>query len=349
MPNIAIIQELKDRMGPDVSFLYIGENGSLEKKLITELDVPFKSILCGKMRRYFSFKNLIDIFKIPIGIFQALGAIVSFKPDVIFCKGGYVSFPVAVAGWIYHKPVILHESDVVPGLSNKMSAFFAKKICVSFEDSKKYFKEKKVVVTGNPVRRMLEHGTFSKGKTFTGLQENKKTLLFMGGSQGADFINNIVWQNFNELLKKYQIIHICGEGKEKKQEQLLSLLSKENHQNIVNYRAFSFIDKELRDVYSFCNLVVSRAGANSLSEIAFFGKPAVLIPLGKGASRGDQIINAEVYAKNNSAVVIKEEDFEHDGFFKKVGHLLKESEKNPHQKTNKFEATDKIISLILEL
>jgi UDP-N-acetylglucosamine--N-acetylmuramyl-(pentapeptide) pyrophosphoryl-undecaprenol N-acetylglucosamine transferase len=348
MPNIAIIQELRDRMGPDASLLYIGERGGLEKKLITELDVSFKPILCGKMRRYFSWRNFVDIFKIPIGIFQALSAMCSFKPDVIFCKGGYVTFPVAVAGFLFRKPVILHESDVVPGLSNKMSAFFADKICVSFEESKKYFKEKKVVVTGNPVRRMLEHGSSSKGKSFTGLQDNKKTILFMGGSQGADFINNIVWQNFNELLKRYQVIHICGEGKEKTQEQLLKLLSKDNHQNIINYRAFSFIDKELRDVYAFCDLVVSRAGANSLSEISFFGKPAVLIPLGRAASRGDQIINAEVYTKNNPAVIIKEEDFEHDSFFRKIENLLKEAEKNPHKKTNRFEATDKIISLILE-
>lgn len=348
MPNIAIIQELKDRMGPDIGFLYIGEKGGLEKKLVTELGVPFKPILCGKMRRYFSWRNLLDAVKIPVGVFQSLLALKSFKPDVIFCKGGYVSFPVAVAGFLLRKPVILHESDVIPGLSNKMSAFFAKKICVSFEESKKYFKEKKVVFTGNPVRRMLEHGSYEKGKSFTGLREGKKTLLFMGGSQGADFINNIVWRNFNELLKKYQVIHICGKGKEKTRDQLNALLPKKHQKNIANYRSYSFMEKELRDVYAFCDLIVTRAGANSLSEIEFFMKPSVLIPLGKTASRGDQIVNARVYAKNNPATVIKEEDFKKENFFREIESLLKKSAKNPDRQKNKFEAAEKIISLILE-
>lgn len=349
MPNIAIIQELRERYKEsDLQLLYIGEKNGLEEKLMEMHEVPFKPILCGKLRRYLSWRNFVDAFKIPIGIFQSLFMISSFRPTVIFCKGGYISFPVAVAGWLNRVPVYLHESDVIPGLSNRMSSRFARKICVSFEEGKSQFPADKVIYTGNPVRRELANGVKAHGKAYTGFKDDIPVLLFMGGSQGADFINKIVWENFNSLLPKYNVVHICGKGKVKESEDLLKILSAENKVYIASYRAFGFVANELRDLYALADIVISRAGANTLSEIDFFDIPAILIPLSKKASRGDQIKNATFYAKNHSIHVMEEDNFDNEKFLQHIKQLLSDSKHRVKQspKEKKGEAVDNIIKLL---
>lgn len=318
----------------------------MEKNMISKLGVPYKGVLCGKWRRYFSGWNFVDLFKTPLGVLQALIALARFRPTVIFCKGGYVSFPVAFAGWLLHIPVVLHESDLVPGLSNKVCAWLSRKVCVSFEESQKYFSPKKVVVTGTPVRSDIAEGDKTHGKDFTEFTEDLPVLLFMGGSQGAGFINSIVWKYLDRLLEHYQVVHICGIGKEP--QEIAQLLTEDHKKYLSRYRSFGFVEGEIKHVYALADLIVGRSGANTLAEIDFIHKPAVLIPLGKKASRGDQIDNAEAFIHHHSAVMIQEEDFEEEKFFSALEDLLKKSKKTLSSKGSAAHgiATEKIIHLL---
>jgi len=298
IPNLAVIADFKTRSLKH-EVLYIGEHAGVEKDFVMKFAVSHgfrvevREIICGKMRRYFSFQNFLDFFKVPVGIIQSIFILASFKPQVVFSKGGYVSVPGVIAcGFlnffrkIFGKERIVlfvHESDVVPGIANRVGAKFADKIFVSFEESKKYFKKKsRVVVTGNPVRKDVLKGNKENGMKLCGFNRFKPVILVMGGSLGAMQINNLVWGNLDELLKRYQIVHIAGKGNIK------FGLKKEG------YKQFELLFEELKDVYAVSDLVVTRGGANSLAEIASMEKKAVVIPLGMASSRGDQIVNAKI-------------------------------------------------------
>jgi UDP-N-acetylglucosamine--N-acetylmuramyl-(pentapeptide) pyrophosphoryl-undecaprenol N-acetylglucosamine transferase len=356
MPNIALINELKERY-PDPSqlqILYIGTRRGMERELVAPLGVVYKGIFAGKLRRYFSWENFADLFKLPLGILQSFFALARFRPKAVFCKGGYVCFPVAVAGWMLRIPVILHESDVVPGLANSLSARFASKICISFEETREFLPARKTVFTGNPVRRELMYGNCDDGRGFTELTENLPVILVMGGSQGADFINRIVWDNLDRLLTHYQVVHICGEDNVKGACELVKRLPEKNRGHLSRYRAFSFVGREMKDLYAFADLIVCRSGAITLTEIGFFGKPAILVPLSARVSRGDQIDNARVFAKEHTAKVIEEEDFNKYDFFKAITLLLgrplgaqgSQGSFVPNDKS--FDANEKIIRLLIK-
>jgi len=314
--------------------------------MIEELDVRFVGVACGKLRRYFSWKNLWDFFKIPIGVLQSFAVLLKFRPDVIFCKGGFVSFPVAVAGWVLRVPVILHESDVSPGLANRMCSRFASVICVSYEESKKYFKNKKVVVTGNPVRKELMYANKEVGLQFLNFVPDFPVILIMGGSSGASFVNNLVWKNLEYLLPHYQVAHICGRGNVRDSKDLLKYLKPDHQKYLSHYRAFDFIQNELKDVYAASDVVVSRAGAISLAELDFFEKPVILIPLGKAASRGDQILNAEIFSKNHLSKILFEGEFSDAEFLEDIQHLIKHRKSARTHQEDKFQTLDKIIRLL---
>jgi UDP-N-acetylglucosamine--N-acetylmuramyl-(pentapeptide) pyrophosphoryl-undecaprenol N-acetylglucosamine transferase len=335
IPNIALYQELKKEMGEELKVLYIGSKKGLDATLVGANGLEFEGISCGKLRRYFSWENFVDVFRTMAGIWQSFWKIQRFKPEVIFCKGGYVSLPVAVAGRIAGIPVILHESDVVPGLANRLAARLASRICVSFAESKRYFKEvvDKVEVTGNPVRAEIAEGNRKKAMELSGLNEEKPVILVMGGSQGAAFINELIWNNLESLLAKFQIIHICGTGKVEAGKQA------------AGYFSLEFANEELKDFYALSDLIITRAGANSLAEIEFLGRPAVLIPLIKG-SRGDQIENAEIFAKNNVAKIINEKTFTKPEEKKLPVYLMKLLEKSQHIPRKKSSAAEKIAKII---
>ncbi|MFA5948358.1 MAG: UDP-N-acetylglucosamine--N-acetylmuramyl-(pentapeptide) pyrophosphoryl-undecaprenol N-acetylglucosamine transferase, partial [Candidatus Gracilibacteria bacterium] len=206
IPNLALIEELKTRRS--VEILYVGEKNGVEKNLIEKVDVNFRGIYCGKMRRYFSIQNFIDLFKIPIGILQARKILKKFNVGVVFSKGGYVSFPVCIAANMLKIPVIIHESDLIPGLANKMCMSKAKKILTSFEETKNHLPEalrEKVVYTGNPIRKEIFEGDKEKGYRLSGFNDSKKIILVMGGSSGARQINELVRASLDELTKKFQI------------------------------------------------------------------------------------------------------------------------------------------------
>lgn len=255
--------------------------------MVEKINIPYKSVTCGKLRRYFSVENLIDIFKVPIGIVQAYFILRRFRPDVVFSKGGFVSVPVVIAGSWLGTQVIIHESDVRPGLANRICARYADKICISFEETKNYFKKysRKIIYTGNPVRKSITEGEAEKGYKFTGLDKHRPVILVMGGSQGAQQINDLVRGGMDELLKRFQIVHIRGRGN----------LDISLHRK--GYVQYEFLDEQMKDVYAISELVISRGGANSLAEIAALKKKALVIPLGTAASRGDQIENAQMFAR----------------------------------------------------
>lgn len=289
-PNLALISAFKDK-GWDMA--YIGSAGGIEQEMIHPCSIPFYTVSSGKLRRYFSFKNFLDPFKILVGIVQATVILRRLKPDVVFSKGGFVAFPVVVGAWINRIPTVAHESDLTPGLANRLCFPFVNKICLTFAGGKKYFKnQEKIVVTGTPIRRQLFRGNKIKGLTLCGFDESRPCLLAIGGSLGAGSINRSLREALPELTRTYQVIHICGKGK---------LDPSLEHRN--DYRQFEYVHDELADLFAAATVVVSRSGANSLYELLALGKPHVLIPLSAQVSRGDQIHNARYFKEQGISIV----------------------------------------------
>ncbi len=321
LPLLAVVNELRKigaERGIDFDFLYIGTNPARERALVEKFHVQYDHVAAGKMRRYFSLQNVIDVFKIPWGLGQAYAQVKKFGPDVVFGKGGYASVPVVTAAGWQHKKTLIHESDTTPGLANRRMAKYATKIALTFSQSTRFFDQSKVVVTGNPVRAGILAGSFEHClKTFN--LDNSKPILFVtGGSFGARTINRVVVAALPKLLETYQIIHQCGQvGLE---EVVGTLRQKFGAVNVVQqgnnyylrdrgYRLRPFLQlEEMADAYAGARIVISRAGASSLSEIAAVGKPSILIPLPVSASRGEQITNAAVYERAGASVVIMNEE-----------------------------------------
>ncbi len=311
MPNIALLPYLEIE---DFIVHYVGQKNSIEQKLISQLDgITFHNVSSGKLRRYFSFKNFSDPFKVLYGTAQSVVIISKVKPRVIFSKGGFVSLPVTLGAKIKGVPVVLHESDLTPGLANKIAMRFCNKVCVSFEETLKYIDGAKGVYTGSPIRDELLSGNMQEAKSFLGLSPQRSELpliVVMGGSLGSLFINETLRASLKTLLKSYNIVHICGNGHIDKS------LEKEN-----GYLQYEYINKELKDIYALADIVVSRAGANSIFELASLCKPNLLIPLPKASSRGDQILNAKNFEKRGFSKVLFQEDMSKDTFISNITDL----------------------------
>lgn len=293
-PNIALLPSLK-KAGYDIS--YIGSYEGIEKKLIEEQNIPYYGISSGKLRRYLDIKNFTDPFRVLKGFSEAKKLMKQIQPDILFSKGGFVSVPVVFAAKHYKIPVIIHESDMTPGLANKLSLPMATKICCNFPETVKLLPEGKAVLTGSPIRAELHKGTRNIGLKFAGLSTGKPVILVIGGSQGSAAINQAVRAILSQILKKYQVIHICGK------DNLDNSLK-----NTAGYAQFEYVKNELKDVFAAADLIISRAGANAICEILSLRKPNILIPLSKAASRGDQILNADSYQKQGFSKVIEEEN-----------------------------------------
>lgn len=293
-PNMALIEALKQAKW---QIDYVGSPDGVEKSMVTAISIPYHAVSNGKLRRYFSLKNFFDPLKILLGIFQSYHLMRKLKPDVVFSKGGFVAFPVVVGAWLNRIPIIAHESDLTPGLANRLSFPFVDKICVTFASAKKHFKDQdKVEVTGTPIRSQLFQGKKEIGLKLCGFNERKPCLLIIGGSQGASALNQCIRQGLKELSASFQVIHLCGKGK------LDAALLK-----CKGYCQFEYANEELAHLFAAADLVVSRSGANSLYEILALGKPHVLIPLSQKVSRGDQIHNARYFQQQGISVVIDEE------------------------------------------
>lgn len=293
-PNIALLPELKNH---NFDVHYIGSYDGIEKKLIEEFDIPYHGISSGKLRRYFDPKNFSDPFKVIKGYHESVKLMKKLKPDVVFSKGGFVSVPVVLAAKRCKIPTIIHESDMTPGLANKICIPCATKICANFPETVKALPAEKTVLTGTPIRKELFSGNKLLGLEFCNFTINKPVILVIGGSLGSVVVNEAVRSILPTLLEKYQIIHLCG--KDKVDQSLVGTKG---------YVQFEYIKKELSDLMDAADLVISRAGANAICEILALRKPNILIPLSAAASRGDQILNAGSFEKQGFSYVIKEEE-----------------------------------------
>lgn len=293
-PNLALVPGLRKR-GYEIS--YIGSYDGMEKELVTKEGLPYTGISTGMFRRYLTIKNLTDPFRVLKGIREAKKILKTTAPDIVFSKGGFVSVPVVYAAHSLKIPVIIHESDITPGLANKLCIPYAAAICHSFKETAQYLPEKKRIYSGSPVRKELLTGNASRGMSFCGFTSPKPVIMVMGGSLGSVNVNQAVRSALPELLKTFQIVHLCGKGK-----------TDTKFDGIFEYRQFEYISAELKDLFAMADLVISRSGANAIFEYLTLKKPNVLIPLGTAASRGDQILNAKSFTAEGYSEMILEED-----------------------------------------
>ncbi len=336
-PNMALIPELQ-KLGYDIH--YIGSYNGMEKKLIEDLNIPYHGISSGKLRRYFDIKNFSDPFRVIKGLGEAKKLMKELKPDVVFSKGGFVSVPVVFAAKSKDIPIIIHESDMTPGLANKLSLPKATKVCCNFPETKALFPEGKAVVTGTPIRKELFNGDAVSGYNFCGFTENKPVILIIGGSLGSQVINKHIRENLDKLLERFNVIHLCGKNNLDPE-----LTGKPG------YAQFEYIKKELSNLMALADIVISRAGANAICELLALKKPNILIPLSAAASRGDQILNAESFEKSGYSHVIKEEDLNSETLFEAINDVYDNKEKYiaAMESSNLHDATNIIVGMIEEL
>ena len=335
-PNLALIPVLKEH-GYEIQ--YLGSYHGIEKELIEKEGIPYTGISSGKLRRYFSLKNFSDPFRILKGYSQACRFLKKEKPDVIFSKGGFVSVPVVLAAKHLHIPAIIHESDMTPGLANKLCIPSARKVCCNFPETMKYLPADKAVLTGSPIRRELLNGSPLAGYQFTGFSSEKPVLLIIGGSLGSVKVNQAVRSILPELLKTWQVVHLCGKGNLD-----LSLDS------LDGYVQYEYISSELKDLFAMSDLMISRAGANSICEILALRKPNILIPLSAAASRGDQILNANSFKKQGFSEVIQEEELTDTALLSLINQVYSHRQDYIHaiNKSKTADAIGTIVQLIEE-
>ena len=293
-PNIALLPRLKE-LQYDIH--YIGSYNGIEKELIEQFGIPYHGISSGKLRRYFSVQNFTDPFRVIKGLGEARKLVKILQPDVIFSKGGFVSVPVVLAGKSQHVPTIIHESDMTPGLANKISLPSATKVCCNFPETLEHLPEGKAVLTGSPIRQELLSGDKFKAREFLGFTSDKPVIMVVGGSLGSVAVNEAVRGILPELLKDFQVVHLCGKGK-----------IDDSLKNLDGYAQFEYIKDELKDLFALTDIVISRAGANAICELLALHKPNLLIPLSANASRGYQILNARSFERQGYSVVLEEEE-----------------------------------------
>lgn len=335
-PNIALLPRLKE-LQYDIH--YIGSYNGIEKDLIEPFHIPYHGISSGKLRRYFSMKNFTDPFRVLKGFYEANKLIKTLKPDVIFSKGGFVSVPVVLAGKRCKVPVIIHESDMTPGLANKIAIPSAEKVCCNFPETLEYLPKGKAVLTGSPIRQELLSGNKIAALDMCGFTADKPVILVIGGSLGSVIVNNAVRQSLPQLLEHFQVIHLCGKGK-----------MDETLNDTPGYRQFEYIRDELRDIFALADLVISRAGANAICELLALRKPNLLIPLSAKASRGDQLLNARSFERQGFSMVLEEEELTADSLLKAVQDLYENRGTfiDAMRDSDQQDSIDTIISLIEE-
>ena len=305
-PNIALLPSLKEA-GYEVA--YIGSYEGIEKKLIKDFDIPYYGIATGKLRRYFDLKNFSDPFRIIKGYAEAKKILKEMKPDVVFSKGGFVAVPVVRAAADLKIPCVIHESDMTPGLANKLCIGPAKKICCNFPETLRNVPADKAVLTGSPIRSELTKGNKIAALEMCGFSANKPVVMVIGGSLGASSVNEVVREALPKLLEDFQVVHLCGKDKVDN----LRL-------NVPGYKQFEYVKAELKDLFAMADVVVSRAGANAICELLALKKPNILIPLSAG-SRGDQILNAASFEEQGFSIVIKEDLLDCDYLVDKIQEL----------------------------
>lgn len=310
IPNLALVPLLEKE---GIAVEYIGSEAGIEKRLVAEKGIPFHGIPSGKLRRYFDLKNLTDPFRVAAGVFKAWALLGRIKPGLVFSKGGFVAVPVVLAARVRGIPVILHESDMTPGLANRLCIPFATKVCASFRETLAHLPAGKAVHTGTPIRAELFAGDRAEGLAFLRFAEepSKPLLLAMGGSLGSRALNRALREALPALAGRFRVAHICGKGA------LDPAL-----EGSADYRQFEYVGPELADVLAAADLVLSRAGANAIFELLALQKPNILVPLPLSASRGDQILNARAFAAQGYSRVLPEEEIRDDRLPREIEALL---------------------------
>ncbi len=333
-PNLALLPTLKER-GYEIH--YIGSYNGIERKLVESANVSYDGISSGKLRRYFDLKNFSDPFRVVKGYAEARKLLKKYRPDIVFSKGGFVAVPVVLAAKHFKIPTIIHESDMTPGLANKICIPSATKVCCNFPETLQYLPQNKAVLTGSPIRKELLEGDRLTGLTYTGLSAAKPIILVIGGSLGAVTINNAVRSLLPKLLEEYQVIHICGKGH-----------LDENLIGRAGYVQYEYVDAPLRHLFAAADLMLSRAGANSICEILALRKPNVLVPLSAAASRGDQILNARSFEKQGFSTVLGEENMTDETLYEAISSTYENRRKftDMMSKSALSDAVDIITNLI---
>ncbi len=330
-PNIALLPALKDA-GYEVT--YMGSYDGIEKKLIADFDIPYVGVSTGKFRRYLDLKNLTDPFRVIKGFGEARKFLKTYQPDVVFSKGGFVSVPVVRAAASMDIPCIIHESDMTPGLANKLCIPVARKVCCNFPETLKLLPASKAVLTGSPIRAELSQGNKLSGLNMCGFTANDPVIMVIGGSLGAANVNKAVREALPGLLKDFQVVHLCGKGK------VDNLLL-----NTPRYKQFEYIKSELKDLFAMADLVISRAGANAICELLALKKPNILIPLPASSSRGDQLLNAQSFEAQGFSIVLNEDDLTPELLTDKV-HELYFTRQTYHDAMSKSGQMDSILTIM---
>lgn len=335
-PNIALVPKLRE-LGFDI--LYIGSQKGIEKDIIQKENITFKSISSGKLRRYFDIKNFTDPFRVVKGVFDARSILKKYRPDIVFSKGGFVTVPVVLAAHMLKIPVVIHESDISPGLANKISSKYADKICCNFPETLAHIPKDKAVLTGCPIRSELLSGDPDKAREFTGLNRDKPVILVIGGSLGAVSINTVVRDSLNELLSKFSIIHICGKG------------NVDNNIDLLGYVQYEYVSSQLKDIFALADIVISRAGANAICELLALQKLNILVPLSAKASRGDQILNAASFKKQGFSYVLDDEELNKDSLLAALDDVFSNKDKyiNSMQNASESDGVSSCINVITKV
>ncbi len=335
-PNIALLPALREA-GFEIS--YIGSYEGIEKDMIEKEGITYHGISTGKFRRYLSLKNLTDPFRVLKGRSQAKKLLKELKPDVVFSKGGFVAVPVVWAAGKLKIPTIIHESDMTPGLANKLCYKKAQKICCNFPETLPLLPKGKGVLTGTPIRRELAEGSRDRGLAFTGLSPDRPVLLMMGGSIGSVIINKNLRAALPDLLKDFQVVHLCGKGN-----------LDESLSRTAGYVQYEFIRDELKDLFALADVTLSRAGANAICEILSLKKPHILVPLSEAVSRGDQVQNAASFKKQGFSYVIREEDMTPEGLVSAIREVYQNRETylSAMARSSALGGIDNVMALIKE-
>lgn len=335
-PNIALVPYLKEA-GFDIS--YIGSYEGMEKGLIENIGIPYTGISSGKLRRYLDLKNLSDPFRVIKGYSEAKKHLKALNPNIVFSKGGFVSVPVVLAARKLHIPVIIHESDMTPGLANKIAIPSATKVCCNFPETVSTLPEGKAVLSGSPIRKELLEGSAQKGKEICRFDNDKPVIMMTGGSLGSVHINNVLRSILPTLLEKYQLVHLCGKGNYDD-----SLSDKKG------YFQLEYAGEEMAHIYAAAEIVISRAGANSICELLSLVKPNILIPLSAEQSRGDQILNAASFEKQGFSYVIQDNDLTEENLLSAIDEVYNNKEKyvSTMKQASSSDACKIITDLIVE-
>jgi len=336
-PNLALVPKLREA-GFDIR--YIGSYKGMEKELVEQAGIPYDGISSGKLRRYFDLKNLTDPFRVIKGFFEADSLLKKYQPDIVFSKGGFVSVPVVLAAKKRKIPAVLHESDMTPGLANKLCLSSASYICCNFPETVNYLPKAKAVLTGCPIRQELLTGNRIAGLKLAGFSASKPVLLIIGGSTGSVKVNQAVRAVLPQLLGQFQVIHLCGKGN--LEPALMST---------PGYVQYEYMGKPLSDLFAATDIVISRAGANAICELAALKKPALLIPLSAQASRGDQILNARSFEKQGFSEVLEEEELSSDSLLDKVSKLYSGRSQyiQAMERSTQTNAVEQIVRLLAKL